>query len=345
MTEAALIDTLIRIFGVAALAFLIAIVASPFWANFLYKYKFWKTVKEETLDGRKAVVFQQLHAEKHRRNIPTMAGILFWVIVVLMSLQFNFTRSQTYLPLFSLTAVGILGAVDDWFNIRGIGGVKGLRARHKMLWLLAIAALGAWWFYSKLGMNSFHLPGVGDFLVGWWYIPIFIFVIVACANAFNISDGLDGLSGGLFISAYCAYGILALANNQVSLAIFCGTVVAVLLAYLWFNIYPARFFGGDTYALAFGATLGVVAMLINNGVGVAVLPIIAFIPVIETLSVIIQQAYRKLYGKKLFLISPLHHHFEAIGWPETKVTMRFWVISIVFAVIGVVVGLLGSGTS
>ena len=341
MEESALQVTLLRIFIIAGITFFAALLATPFWANFLYKYKFWKKPKEETLYGTKATVFQQLHAEKHKRNIPTMAGILYWAIVILISIKFNLTRSQTYLPLFSLLGVGVIGAVDDWFNVRGIGGVKGIRARHKMVWLLAIAVAGAWWFYTKLGMDSLHLPGIGDFMVGWWYIPIFVFVIVAAANAFNITDGLDGLSAGLFAIAYSAYGVLALANNQISLAIFCGTVVGALLAYLWFNIHPARFFGGDTYSLAFGATLGVVAMLVNGGVGLAVLPLIAFIPLIETLSVIIQLGYRKLYGKKLFLVAPIHHHFEALGWPETKVTMRFWIIGMVFAIMGVAIGLIG----
>lgn len=342
--EASLLQAnLIRIFIQASIGFFVALLATPFWVNFLYRYKFWKVAKEETIYGTQATVFKQLHAEKHKRNIPTMAGILFWVIVIVLSLRFNLTRSQTYLPLFALGATGIIGAVDDWFNIRGLGGIKGIRARHKMLWLFVMAAIGAWWFYFKLGENSFHLPGVGDFFVGWWYIPIFIFVILATANAFNITDGLDGLSGGLFIIAYGAYGTLALAGNQISLAIFCGTVMGVLLAYLWFNIYPARFFGGDTYSMAFGATLGVVAMLINNGVGLAVLPLIAFVPLIETLSVILQLIWRKLYKKKLFLVAPIHHHFEAIGWPETKVTMRFWVIGAVFAVMGLVLGIIGAG--
>jgi len=333
---------LLRIFILTTMSFFVAFLVTPFWANFLYKYKFWKQAKEETIYGTKATVFQQLHAEKHRRHIPTMAGILYWVIVILVSLKFNLTRSQTYLPLFALLSVGIIGAVDDWFNIRGIGGVKGIRSRHKMLWLLIVAGLGAWWFFYKLGFNAIHLPGIGDFVVGWWYIPIFIFVIVASANAFNITDGLDGLSGGLFAVAYSAYGLLALANGQTSLAIFCATVVGVLLAYLWFNIFPARFFGGDTYSLAFGATLGVVAMLIKGGVGLAVLPFVAFIPLIETLSVILQLTYRKIYKRKLFLVAPIHHHFEAIGWPEPKVTMRFWVIGAIFAVMGVVIGMLGS---
>lgn len=343
MQEALLRTELLRIFIITAISFFVALLATPFWANFLYKFKFWKQPKEETLYGQKATVFQQLHAEKHKRHIPTMAGILYWVIVILVSLKFNLTRSQTYLPLFALLSVGVIGAVDDWFNIRGIGGVKGVRARHKMLWLIIVAALGAWWFFYKLGFNAFHLPGIGSFMVGWWYIPIFMFVIIATANAFNITDGLDGLSGGLFVTAYSAYGILALANGQFSLAIFCATVVGVLLAYLWFNIFPARFFGGDTYSLAFGATLGVVAMLIKGGVGLAVLPFVAFVPLIETLSVILQMSYRKIYHKKLFLIAPIHHHFEAIGWPEPKVTMRFWVIGAIFAVIGVVIGMIGAG--
>lgn len=343
MEELVLQEALLRVLVVGSLAFFAALLATPVWTNFLYKYKFWKKPKEETMDGRPATVFQQLHAEKHKRNIPTMAGILFWVIVILVSLKFNLTRSQTYLPLFSLLGVGLIGAVDDWFNIRGIGGVKGIRARHKMAWLLAVAAAGAYWFYYKLDVHTLHIPAMGSFELGLWFIPLFIFVIVALANAYNITDGLDGLSAGLFVTAFAAYGVLALVNNQVSLAIFCSTVVGALLAYLWFNINPARFFGGDTYSLAFGATLGVVAMLIKDGVGLVVLPLIAFIPMIETLSVIIQLTYRRIYGKKLFLIAPIHHHFEAIGWPETKVTMRFWVLGTVFAVLGLVIGMMGRG--
>ena len=343
MEEPVLQSTLLRVFILAAIGFFVAILATPFWANFLYKYKFWKQAKQETIYGTQATVFQQLHAEKHKRNIPTMAGVLFWVVVLALSLKFNLTRSQTYLPLFALASVGIIGAVDDWFNIRGIGGAKGIRARHKMLWLSAMAGAGAWWFYFKLGQNMIHLPGVGDFMVGWWYVPIFIFVILATANAFNITDGLDGLSGGLFVIAYGSYGILAMSNNQVSLAIFCATVVGVLLAYLWFNIHPARFFGGDTYSLAFGATVGVVAMMIEGGVGLAILPLIAFVPLIETLSVILQLTYRQFYRKKLLLVAPIHHHFEAIGWPETKVTLRFWVVGAVFAMVGLVIGLVGAG--
>lgn len=336
---------LMRVLVIGLISFVITMALTPLWANIIYKYKFWKQAKEETLYGSYATVFQKLHGEKHKRNIPTMAGILVWVVIMLVTLLFNLTRSQTYLPLFFMVAVGILGAVDDWFNIRGIGGVKGVRVRQKMAWLLVIAAFGAWWFFSKLGINSIHIPAYGDIVVGWWYIPTFIFVILATTNAVNISDGLDGLSAGLLVVAFTAYGALAFLNGQVSLAIFCATVAGALMSYLWFNIYPARFFGGDTYALSMGATLGVVAMLIKSGVGIAVLPLIAFVPMVEVISDILQLTYRKFRHQKLFLIAPLHHHFEALGWPETKVTMRFWIIGAFMALLGVIIGICGGGPS
>lgn len=334
---------ILRMLTTAMIAFVIAMALTPFWTNVLYKYKFWKQAKEETLYGTYATVFQKLHGEKHKRNIPTMAGILIWVVISVVTFLFNLTRSQTYLPLFALISVGILGAIDDWFNIRGIGGIKGIRSRYKMIWLFLIAILGAWWFYSKLGFNSLHIPAYGDIIIGFWYIPLFVFVILAITNAVNITDGLDGLSGGLLGIAYVSYGLLAYLNGQVSLAIFCATVSGVLISYLWFNVYPARFFGGDTYALSLGAALGVVAMLLKSNVGIAILPLIAFVPMMETISVILQLLWRKLFKKKLFLIAPLHHHFEALGWPETKVTMRLWMIGMIMAVIGVIIGIVGAG--
>ena len=336
---------LIRVLLVGLLSFILAMVLTPLWTSVLYKYKFWKQVKEETIYGTKATVFQQLHAEKHKRNIPTMAGILVWGTILIITLLFNLTRNQTYLPLFFMVTIGILGAVDDWFNIRGIGRIKGVRAKQKMAWLLVIAAFGAWWFYQKLGMNSIHIPAYGDILLGWWYIPLFIFVVIATANAVNISDGLDGLSGGLLTIGFTAYGILAFLNGQISLAIFCATAAGALMSYLWFNIYPMRFLGGDTYSLAMGATLGIVAMLIKNNTGLVILPLIAFIPMVETISVILQLGYRKFRHRKLFLIAPLHHHFEAIGWHETKVTMRFWIIGAFMALLGVIIGVVGGGPS
>ncbi|MEA1909910.1 MAG: phospho-N-acetylmuramoyl-pentapeptide-transferase [Patescibacteria group bacterium] len=334
---------IIRVMVLGLMSFVVTMLLTPMWTDILYKYKFWKQAKEETLYGGYASVFQKLHGEKHKRNIPTMAGVLVWVVVFAITLLFNLTRNQTYLPLFFLVTIGLLGAVDDWYNIRGVGGIKGVRARHKFLWLLGIAIFGAWWFFSKLGIDSLHIPAYGELIIGWWYIPVFIFIILATTNAVNITDGLDGLSGGLLAIAFSAYGVLAFLGGQVSLAVFCITITGALVAYLWFNIYPARFFGGDTYALSLGATLGVVAMLLKSNVGIAILPLIAFVPMMETISVILQLGYRKLYKKKLFLIAPLHHHFEALGWPETKVTMRFWIIGFFMAAVGVIIGIIGSG--
>jgi phospho-N-acetylmuramoyl-pentapeptide-transferase len=344
MADTLLIDQLVRVFLGSALSFALAMVLLPLWSDFLYKIKFWKVPKEETLYGTKAVVFQQLHAEKHQRHIPTMAGIMVLLPIVLVTIFINLTRSQTYLTLFSLAAAGLLGVIDDYVNVRGVGGIKGIRAKHRLVWLFLIAALGAWWFYFKLGKDVIHIPYLaGFFHLGLWFIPLFIFIIMATANAINITDGLDGLSGGLLIVAYGAYGALALAGGQISLAIFCGTVVGAILAYLWFNIYPARFFGGDSYATALGATLGVVAALIPNGVGIVILPLIAFVPLVETLSSLLQLLWRRIFKRKLFKIAPLHHHLEALGWPEPQVTMRFWVLGAVFAIIGIVIGLIGKG--
>jgi len=181
---------------------------------------------------------------------------------------------------------------------------------------------------------------VGDIFLGLWYIPLFILVIVGLAFAVNETDGLDGLAGGTLAISYGAFGFIALVEGKVALAAFCGTVMGALLAFLWFNIYPARFFMGDTGSMALGATLGVIAFLTNS---VAVLPIIGFIFVIEALSVIIQIFSKKFFHKKVFLSAPIHHHLEALGWPETKITMRFWVISAVMAVIGMMIALIGRG--
>jgi phospho-N-acetylmuramoyl-pentapeptide-transferase len=245
------------------------------------------------------------------------------------------------LPLFALVASGIIGAIDDLLNVRGIGPNRcGLAFRYKFFLYLIIAALGAWWFYFKLGWDVFHVPGLGDIFLGWWYIPLFIAVIIFMAFSVNQTDGLDGLAGGTLAIAYSAYGFIALADGKVALAAFCGTIVGALLAFLWFNVYPARFFMGDTGSMALGATLGIIAFLTNQ---VAVLPIIGFVFFLEALSTMIQLFSKKFFHKKVFLSAPIHHHLEALGWPETKVTMRFWIIAAAMSVIGLMIALIGRG--
>ncbi|MFY9484186.1 MAG: phospho-N-acetylmuramoyl-pentapeptide-transferase [Patescibacteria group bacterium] len=342
------IQDLIFIFGLVVAGFVISMLLTPVLSWVLYHFKLWKKPKVRAITGEKAVFYQKLHADKLKRRVPTMAGVLIWLVVAGLTLVFNWSRAETYLPAFTIAAFGILGLVDDLINVKGANGngVAGLSFWVKMLWLIALAALGAWWFYSKLGWSAIHIPG-GRFFglppnveIGFWYVPLFILVIVSSANAVNLTDGLDGLAGGLLAVVFGAFTVIALSQGKVALAAFCGTVVGATLAYTWFNIYPARFFMGDTGSLALGATLGVIAMLTNTAL---VLPIIGFVFVIDTLSSIIQIASKKLFHKKVFIVAPFHHHLEAIGWPETKVTMRFWVTGTVFAVIGLFIALFGRG--
>jgi phospho-N-acetylmuramoyl-pentapeptide-transferase len=324
-----------RMLWLSVLSFLIAIAWTPVFTNFLYRNNLGKRIRE----SKNAPIMAALHAKK--AGTPTMGGILIWVTTAFLTLIFNLERSATWLPLFCLVTTGIVGAVDDLMNVRGKGpNGGGMRFRDKFFLYAVIAAAGAWWFYVKLGWNSIHIPAVGDFVIGAWYIPIFIITLVWMAFSSNETDGLDGLAGGIFALAYFAYAVIALTQGKVELAAFCGTVMGALLAFLWFNIPPARFFMGDTGSMALGLTLGVIAFLTNS---VIVLPIITLIFTIEGLSFIIQFLSKKIRKKKIFLSSPIHHHFEAIGWPEYKITMRFWIIGAVSTIAGLVIALLGSG--
>jgi phospho-N-acetylmuramoyl-pentapeptide-transferase len=213
-----------------------------------------------------------------------------------------------------------------------------LRVRHRLLLFGMIAALGAWWFVAKLDWTTLHVPFVGNFDIGWWYIPIFIFVIVATGFSVDIADGLDGLAGGMILAAFTAYAGIALFQGKVELAGFLAVIIGALAAFLWFNIPPARFFMGDTGAMSLGVTLGVLAMLTNT---VFVLPIIALPFVIEALSVIIQVASKKIRHKKVFISAPIHHHLEAKGWSESKIVMRFWLVSAISALLGLILVFIG----
>lgn len=346
------VPQLIQVFGWSALTFILTLLLTPLYLSAARKFKLGKQIRSDALSGEKASIFHEMHAKK--TGTPTMGGVIMWGSVLLIIGFSRFLslvgllehsllqRGLVYLPLFTLTAVGLLGAVDDWFNIKGISGTKGIKARPKMLWLTLFAALGGWWFYYKLGFSHIHIPRIGDFQIGLWYIPLFILVIISTANAVNITDGLDGLAGGLLILAYAAFGVIAFAKGQLMLSIFCGLMIGSLMAFLWNNVPPALYYMGDTGSLAYGATLGVIAMMIDS---LVVLIIVGAIFVIETLSVIIQLTSKKYFKKKVFLVAPLHHHFEKKGWGEAKITMRFWILGAMFGVIGLIVGLLGMGLS
>ena len=327
---------LIRVFSLTALSFLLAILWTPGLSHVLYKYKIVKQLRERTWDGDPAKLFRAMHKDK--KGTPTMGGILIWLTTAAVTILFNLSRPQTWLPVFVLIASGILGAIDDWLNVRGV--VRGLSARIKFLFQFLIAGLGAWWFFYKLEFSEIRVPGAGIWGsphtvdIGWFYIPLFVLTVVFLTNAVNITDGLDGLAGGTLAASFAAVMGIALVQNQIGIAAFAGTIIGALLAFLWFNIYPARFFMGDTGAFALGATLAVLAFLTKS---VLLLPFIAFVFCVEAASSLTQWLAKRFFRRKIFLIAPLHHHFEALGWPETKVTMRFWVVAAVMATIGMII--------
>lgn len=333
--------TLGEILVLGGMGFFFAMFLTPLYTTAAYKWQWWKKPRTAAVTGEKAVMFQKLHAAKHQRHIPTMAGIIAVIAVAVVTLLFNWVREQTWLPVGAMLGAGAVGLLDDVINLKGIGGgIAGLRSKVKLLMITLVALIGGWWFYAKLdGYDSIHISFFGNASLGWLIIPLFVLVVVATANAVNITDGLDGLAGGLLAIAFGAYTIIALLQQRYGVAGFCLTMVGSLLAYTWFNIFPARFFMGDVGSFAFGTALGVVAMLTNT---LIVLPIIGLVFVVEAGSSMVQILSKKLrHGKKIFKIAPIHHHFEAIGWPETKVTMRFWVIGQVMAVAGLIVVLLG----
>jgi len=320
-------------------AFLLAMILTPLYTFLAYRYKFWKRQRSTSTTGEKLEVFTKLHADKFKRNIPTMAGIIGVLSITIITLGFNLNRAETWLPLAALVGGGAVGLLDDIINIRGQGlGVAGLRSSLKFTMITVLALFLGWFFYVKLGYNSIHLPYLGDIALGWVIVPLFVLAVVATSNAVNISDGLDGLAGGLLAISFGTFGVIALLQGHVLLSGFCFTVVGALLSYLWFNIFPARFFMGDVGSFAFGTSLGVVAMLTNT---LFLLPIIGIIFVIEAGSSVVQIVSKKLLHRKVFLSAPIHHHLEAVGWPETKVTMRFWVIGCVAGFIGVLIALAG----
>ncbi len=338
ITLANLTQELTSTFLLSLAAFLLAMFLTPVYTFVAYRYKFWKKQRTNSTTGEALTVFNKLHANKFTRNIPTMAGLIFVVAITVVTL-FNLDRGQTWLPLAALIGGGLVGLLDDIINVRGSGkGVAGLRSNLKFA-MISVIGLGlGWYFFAKLGIDVVHVPFIGTWTLGWLIVPIFAFVVVAAGNAVNISDGLDGLAGGLVSISYGAFGIIAILQGQFILAGFCFTVVGALLSYLWFNIYPARFFMGDVGSFALGTSLGVVAMLTNT---LFLLPIIGLLFVVEAGSSLIQIFSKKVFKRKVFISAPIHHHLEASGWPETKVTMRFWVIACVTAFIGVFMALAG----
>lgn len=340
---------IVRIIFLATLAFSFSFLLTPLLTNFLYKYKLGKKIR----NNGKTPIFSLLHA--HKEGTPTMGGILIWFTVLCFALffyfmslwfpnswlaEFNFlSRPETLLPLGVLISSALIGLVDDWLDVRGLGtkGGGGLKLRHRLLVYFFIALVAALWFYYKLDWTVFHLPFLGSFEIGWWYIPVFIFIIVATSFSVNETDGLDGLAGGTLMIAYGSFGLIAFILGRYDLAVFCGVIIGALLSFLWFNIPPARFYLGDTGSMSLGVTLGVIAMLTNSAI--LLIPI-GFIFLIESLSVIIQVISKKIFAKKVFRSAPIHHHFQALGWSEAKIVMRFWLVAAVSSALGLMIFIL-----
>lgn len=341
----------IRVLSICVIAFVSAMIFAPLMSKFLYKYKIGKQIRAEG----DTPIFTALHMKK--KGIPTMGGVMIWLIVFFLAVLFyilaNFTnvsffdslnflnRKEIFLPIGLMVLAAAVGAIDDLMGVFRIGPKGGgLGMKDRILLYTFIAVIGAYWFYFKLGWDVIHIPAIGDFSIGIWYIPLFIFIIVATSFSLNETDGLDGLAGGVVLPAIAVLTVFAFIQGKVELAMFCAAVIGTLLAFLWFNINPAQFIMGDTGSMVLGVTVGAVAMLTNSFL---ILPFICFILVIESLSVIIQLASKKFRHKKVFLSAPIHHHFEALGWTEPKIVMRFWITSYFMCAVGLIIGLLGMG--
>ncbi|MBI2450676.1 MAG: hypothetical protein HYV47_04055 [Candidatus Nealsonbacteria bacterium] len=345
----------IKIFAIGTFSFLIAFSLTPLLTRYLYKYKLWrKEVRQKAIDGKTLWYFQKFHSTGETQ-VPRFGGLLIWLVPSILAVplfilakttdvwwlqKLNFlSRSQTWLPFFALISAAFLGLIDDILQVRGkgkyIGGGLGLKKR--LIIMALIGLIGAWWFFAKLETSTLHIPGIGDMEIGYLYIPLFILVTMATYSG-GVIDGLDGLAGGVFASIFGAFAVISLFLGQVNLAAFCAAILGAILAFLWYNIPPARFYMGETGIMGLTATLTVVSFLTDS---VLVLPIIGFLLVIESGSVILQLLSKKFRHKKVFLASPIHHHFEAKGWPHYKVTMRFWIIGVIAAIMGIAIRLLG----
>lgn len=349
------VSDVIRVLVPAAFSFIIGMTFAPLLTHYLYKYKAWKKRAGKTsYDGTVAEEFNRLHVENEVRA-PRMGGILVWGSVLFTifgisllahvmpsaeMLRIDFlSRNQTWIPLAALLVGAFTGLIDDLLVIRP--SAEGLSLRYRLLLVLTLSGLLGWWFWAKLGVVAINIPFMAPLTIGALVIPFFVLMSLAL-YASGVIDGIDGLSGGVFASIFASYTIIAFAQEQIDLAAFSAAIVGGLLAFLWFNIPPARFYMSDTGTMALTLALSTIAFMtdsLGGGVGIAVLPIIGFLLVATVVSDVLQLVWKKFFGRKLLRIAPLHHHFEALGWPGPKVVMRYWVLSVIFAAIGIIIAL------
>lgn len=355
-----MVSDIVKVFFPAIISFIIGIAVTPVISDYLYKNEMWKK-KAGKIDvqGNATPIFNELHKNKEI-NTPRMGGIVIWLSVFITTLfiwiishfiptdlssKLDFlSRSQTWIPLTTLMLGALIGLVDDYLEIKGTGThfAGGLSLKKRLTCISVIGLLSGFWFYEKLGVTGIGLPSGHILSVGILIVPIFALVMLAVYSG-GVIDGIDGLSGGIFATIFTAYAGIAFYQSQIDLASFCLVVVGGILAFLWFNIPPARFYMTETGSMALTITLTVVAFMtdtLGHGHGLIVLPVVALPLLITSLSVIMQMLSKKFRsGKKIFHVAPVHHHFEAIGWPSYKVTMRYWIIGVVSAILGVILAL------
>ena len=317
--------------SLAGLSFLLTVIWGGPLLRVLRHFKIGKLIRVEE-PGKHMV----------KMGTPTMGGVMIILPVLMLTvllnaaalIGFKLIGKSIFIPLITMLAFGILGALDDWEGIRGKRKGDGMRARTKFVLQWVIAGVVAYFLKIALGGNDLYIPGIQMYIdLGWWYVPIAAFIIVAESNAVNFTDGLDGLAGLISVTILAAYGAIALIQGQNFLAQFSFTLVGALFGFLWFNVHPAQLFMGDTGSLALGAAIAVVALMTGQW---AILPLVTIIPVSETLSVVIQVAYfKRTKGRRFFKMAPIHLHFELLGWSETQIVQRFWLISLLAALISV----------
>ncbi len=346
--------TLVKIFIPSALTFLVGVLITPILSHYFYKHRMWK--RNSRQGSVASEDFKQIHDEKAELSTPRIGGIVVWLSVALVVTFFaiiawlfptplteklNFlSRNQTFIPFFALMAAAFVGLADDFNQIYGTGGYADddiIYRKIKAGTIILIGLLIALWFVFKLDITSVFVPFYGHIEFGLFFIPFFIIVMLAVFST-SVIDGIDGLAAGVLVPVFIGYAAIAFHNNQIDIAAFSSALAGGILAFLWFNIPPARFYMGETGMIALTVTLAVLAFLTDT---VFILPLIALPLVATSLSVIIQMLSKRFrHGKKVFLVAPLHHYFEAIGWSKYKVTMRYWVIAMMSAVVGVIVAIL-----
>ncbi len=348
-----MIDNVLKILLPGLVSLIIGFAITPTISDFLYSKKLWKKKSvDKSLSGENAVISQKLHNDTERR-VPRMGGSVVWASVIITSgifvllsfvsgySEIDFiSRAQTWLPIFLFVAGALIGLVDDYLVTKDQGGYVGggLSLSSRLLAIFALSIVSGWWFTYKLGIVTLYIPFFGEIYIGALLIILCV-ILMILTYAGGIIDGIDGLAGGMFAIMYVAYAIIAFAQNQYDLSAFCMAIVGALLSFLWFNIPPARFYLSETGTMALTITLVVVAFLTNTLIVLLIITLPLIITASSSLIQILSKKYRN--GKKVFIVAPLHNHFQAIGWPSYKVTMRYWIVGMFCAMVGVIIALVG----